>query len=45
MATPHLCRSNPDFFWDGSSYKNTALDELPNEISNFLNIPDTLMNT
>ena len=44
MATPHLCRSNPEIFCDGSSYINTALDELPNEISNFLNIPDTLFN-
>jgi hypothetical protein len=43
MATPHLCRSNPEIFCDGSSYINTALDELPNEISNFLNIPDTLV--
>jgi hypothetical protein len=45
MATLHLCRSNPEIFCDGSSYINTALDELPIEISKFLNIPDTLINS
>ena len=45
MATPHMCRSNPDFFFGGSSCIHTVLDELPNEISPFLNIPDTLLIT
>jgi hypothetical protein len=43
MATPHLCKSNLEIFCGGFSYIITALGELPKEISNLLNIPDTLV--